>query len=328
MELQALVREYDDLANASLDEKLEHRVNSVHLRQRLGIESDHAADIFGQGRTFFHPENWSSLQGLLRVVLKATGLYRRGRDNARALRICHNEVVLSRLPSAFDGFTLLQLSDLHLDMDEAFLEILIDCLQRVEYDLCVMTGDFRAKTFGDYGPALDKMAQLVSHLQRPVYGILGNHDSIKMVPTLEEVGVRMLLNESVPLHRKGAKIYLAGIDDPHYFRVENFEKAAQGIPPEAVSVLLSHSPETYRRAAHAGFDLMLSGHTHGGQICLPGGVPLITNADCPRRFCAGPWRYQGLQGYTSVGSGASVVEVRFNCPPEISLHHLRAAPRQ
>ena len=110
--------------------------------------------------------------------------------------------------------------------------------------------------------------------------------------------------------------------------MDNFEKAAQNIPPEALAILLSHSPEPYRLAAHTGFDLMLSGHTHGGQICLPGGVALMTNADCPRRFCRGAWRYHHMQGYTSLGSGSSVVGVRFNCPPEITLHHLRAHPAQ
>ena len=106
--------------------------------------------------------------------------------------------------------------------------------------------------------------------------------------------------------------------------MDNFDKAAQHIPPDSTAILLSHSPEPYQRAAHAGFDLMLSGHTHGGQICLPGGVALMTNADCPRRFCKGAWHYHAMQGYTSVGSGSSVVGVRFNCPPAITLHHLRS----
>ncbi|HSD96826.1 MAG TPA: hypothetical protein VLB06_06745, partial [Sulfuricaulis sp.] len=90
-------------------------------------------------------------------------------------------------------------------------------------------------------------------------------------------------------------------------------------------ILLSHTPEAYRNAAHAGFRLMLCGHTHGGQICLPGGIPIITDADCPRALVAGPWMYHGLIGYTSVGAGASIVDVRLNCPPEITLHRLRCA---
>jgi len=104
--------------------------------------------------------------------------------------------------------------------------------------------------------------------------------------------------------------------------VENLEKAIQGIPDGAVSVLLSHTPETYMRAAHADFSLALCGHTHGGQICLPGGVPIIWDAKCPRGLAAGPWQYHDLIGYTSKGSGTSIVDVRLNCPPEVTLHEL------
>jgi predicted MPP superfamily phosphohydrolase len=86
--------------------------------------------------------------------------------------------------------------------------------------------------------------------------------------------------------------------------------------------LLSHTPEIYRQAAHAGFNLLLSGHTHGGQICLPGRVPITLDSVLPRRLGAGAWKHHTMDGYTSVGAGTSVVPVRFNCPPEITLHHL------
>jgi hypothetical protein len=68
---------------------------------------------------------------------------------------------------------------------------------------------------------------------------------------------------------------------------------------------------------------MLCGHTHAGQICLPGGLPLMCNARCPRAFCHGNWAYHGMSGYTSAGSGSCVVDVRLNCPPEITLHQLQ-----
>ncbi len=303
--------------------RLEKRIGRVHLQQRLGIEADHATQVFGRGRTFFHIENWYSIHTLIRLALRCTGLYGRGLRNATDIKIRHNEIILPRLPAAFDGFTVLHLSDLHLDMDSTYPTALIDRLRQVKYDLCVITGDFRVKTHGPYDAALTALAQVSRHLRGPIYAILGNHDSIRMVTGIEALGITLLINESVILERNGAFVYLAGIDDPHYFQVDNFDRAAQHIPPDAAAILLSHSPEPYQRAAHAGFDLMLSGHTHGGQICLPGGVALMTNADCPRLFCKGAWRYQTMQGYTSVGSGASVVGVRFNCPPEITLHHLR-----
>lgn len=308
--------------------RLEKRIGRVHLRQRLGIEADHATQIFGRGRTFFHIENWYSIHSFIRLILRGLGLYGRGLSNAAAIEIRHNEVILPTLPEAFDGFTLLQLSDLHLDMDSAYPAALIERLQQVDYDICVMTGDFRAKTYGDHDAAIAALAEVRPHLRGPVYAILGNHDSIRMVPGIEALDIDLLLNESIALERDGARIHLAGIDDPHYYQVDNFDRASAAIPSEDVSILLSHSPETYRHAAHADFDLMLSGHTHGGQICLPGGIALMTNADCPRRFCRGAWRHHAMQGYTSTGSGASVVGVRYNCPPEITLHHLRVRPAQ
>jgi predicted MPP superfamily phosphohydrolase len=109
------------------------------------------------------------------------------------------------------------------------------------------------------------------------------------------------------------------------YRVDNIEKAAAGIPHDEFSILISHTPEIYRQAAHAGFNLMLSGHTHGGQICLPGGIPVTLEAVLPRHMGSGPWKYHEMIGYTSVGAGSSVVPVRFNCPPEITLHHLQVA---
>ncbi len=308
--------------------RLEKRIGRVHLQQRLGIEADHANQVFGQGRTFFHIENWYLFHAFIRLSLRCLGLYRRGQRNATEIQIRRNEVVIPRLPAAFDGFTLLQLSDLHLDMDKDYPAMLIERLRQVDYDLCVMTGDFRAKTFGPYSATLAALTEVRRHLRGPIYAVLGNHDSIRMAPPIEALGITMLLNESVILERGGAFVHLAGIDDPHLYQVDNFEKAAQKIPPGAVSILLAHSPEPYQRAAHAGFDLMLSGHTHGGQICLPGGIALMTNADCPRRFCKGAWRYHTMQGYTSVGSGSSVVGVRFNCPPEITLHRLRTGSDQ
>jgi predicted MPP superfamily phosphohydrolase len=135
----------------------------------------------------------------------------------------------------------------------------------------------------------------------------------------------VLLNESVRIDRDREALYLAGIDDAHYFRTHSFYRAADHIPEGACAVLLSHTPEPYRHAAHSEFSLMLCGHTHGGQICLPGGLPILTDSDAPRRYARGPWRYRDLVGYTSVGCGSSIVDVRFNCLPEITLHRLRRA---
>ena len=142
------------------------------------------------------------------------------------------------------------------------------------------------------------------------------------VPGLEEIGIRMLLNESEAIERAGEQIHLVGIDDAHYYRVDNIEKAVSSVPAANFSILLSHTPEIYRQAAHAGFKLLLSGHTHGGQICLPGAIPIILDSVLPRRLGAGAWTHRGMVGYTSVGVGSCILPVRLNCPPEITLHRL------
>src|SRR6185295_13507364 len=174
----------------------------------------------------------------------------------------------------FDGFTLLQLSELHADMSEPAMRRLTGLLDGLDYDICVLTGDYRGPTHGPYERALAALADLCARIARPVYGVLGNHDTICMVPALERMGIRMLLNEAVVIARGDARIHLAGIDDAHYYRADNIEKAVAGIPPENFSILLSHTPEIFRQAAHADFKVILSGHTHGGQICLPGGIAL------------------------------------------------------
>jgi len=310
------------MTDSALNE-LERRLGGrVYARQRLGIETDHEAQIFGQGLNFFHIENWYSIHSLIRTVLKLTGLYWRGHANAARVRVRHNDVRSMKVPPAFDGFTLLHISDFHADISDGAMRRLEEILPDVDYDLCVLTGDYRGATFGPFDAALARMRPVLARIKQPVYGVLGNHDTIRMVPDLEAMGVRMLLNECEPIMREGASIYLAGIDDAHYFRVDNIEKAASAIPHHAYSILLSHTPEIYRQAAHAGFDLLLSGHTHGGQICLPGSFPITLSAVLPRKFGAGAWAYHHMAGYTSVGVGSAIVTVRINCLPEITLHRL------
>jgi uncharacterized protein len=310
----------------SMDEdilrKLEERLGPLHARQRLNIETDHEAQIFGQGLLSFHIENWYPVHSVIRNALKLTGLYWRGCRNTGRILVKRNDVTFKELPPLFDGFTILHLSDMHVDMNEAAMQRLIELVVDMRYDLCVLTGDYRGKNIGPFEATLDGVARVRAHLKEPVYGVLGDHDTIQMVPGLEAMGIRMLLNESEVIMRGDQQIYLAGIDDAHCFKVDNIEKAALQIPHGKFSILLSHTPEIYRQAADADFNLLLSGHTHGGQICLPGSIPIILDAVLPRRMGAGAWQYHNMTGYTSVGAGSSVVPVRLNCPPEITLHCL------
>jgi len=267
-----------------------------------------------------------SAHAVIRAALTVTGLYGRARRNAENVVLRENVVVAPRLPAAFEGFTILHLTDLHADLNPGAMARVVELVRGLRYDLAVLTGDYRGRTFGPFEPTLEGLALVRQALKEPVYGVLGNHDSVRMVPAMEEMGIRMLLNEATAIERDGERLHLAGIDDAHYFRVDNIEKAAMGLPHDEFSILLSHTPEIYRQAAHAGFDLLLAGHTHGGQICLPGSIPITLDSKLPRRLGAGAWRWHRMAGYTSVGCGSSIIAARLNCPPEITLHRLEREP--
>lgn len=303
-------------------DQLYRRHGRLHVMQRLGMEADYEAKVFGPGINFFHLENWYSIHGIIRGSLRAVGMHERGRRNALKIQLRHNDCHLPTLPKGFDGFTILHLTDLHVDMGIDTVSAIATLIKDLHYDICVLTGDYRAKTFGPYTDTLLEMNRLCGSINKDMYGVLGNHDTIRMVPGLEKSGIRMLLNENLVLRRNGDELVLVGIDDAHYYQMDNIEKACSGIDIDGFTLLLSHTPEVFRHAAHANFNLMLSGHTHGGQICLPGGYPITLDAKLPRRMGRGPWHYHGLLGYTSVGAGASIVGVRLNCLPEITLHHL------
>lgn len=303
---------------------LERRLGRLHAKLRLGIEAEHKAQIFGQGINRFHIENFRAPDYLITLFLKLTGLYARGCRNATHIRIRRNYIRSTHIPTAFDGYAILHLSDLHVDTSQAAMERVEIILREIDYDLCVLTGDYRGQTFGPYDATMAGMARICAALKRPIYGVLGNHDTVRMLPGLEQMGIRMLLNECEIIKRDGQCIYLAGIDDAHFYLADNIEKAASEIPGDAFSILLSHTPEVYEKAAHFDFNLLLSGHTHGGQICLPGRIPIILNSVLPRYMGSGAWKYRGMIGYTSVGAGSSKIPVRFNCLPEITLHYLQS----
>jgi predicted MPP superfamily phosphohydrolase len=299
------------------------RIGAEHVERRLQVEADHEAQLFGQGLIFFNLENWFSAPRVISRALKLIGLYSRAHRNADQIVIKRNVLEFSNLPQAFDNFTVLHLTDLHVDISEGAMRRLVSIIGDLQYDICVLTGDYRGKTYGPFQKSLNGINELRAKLKGPLYGVLGNHDSIHMTPSLEAMGIRMLFNEREIISRDDSQIYLAGVDDAHFYRADDIQKAATRIPSGTFSILLSHTPEIYDGAAKANFDLMLSGHTHGGQLCLPGGVPIKLEARLPRRMGAGLWHHLGMAGYTSVGVGTSLLPVRLNCPPEITLHTLR-----
>src|SRR6516165_599752 len=145
--------------NEAIFSKLEQRLGRLHAKLRLGIETDHEAQIFGQGINFFHIENWYSVHSVIRTTLKLCGLYWRGRRNAEHIVLNKNDVRCTRLPSLFDGFTILHISDTHVDMNQRAMLRLAELVSGLQYDMCVLTGDFRGKTFGPYDLALKGMAR-------------------------------------------------------------------------------------------------------------------------------------------------------------------------
>jgi uncharacterized protein len=306
--------------------ELEQRLGRLRAQQRVEIEQARELQNLGEGINPVRVPGFYLSDVVIRRFLKLTGLYWRGHRNALEIQVKHHFIKEPLIPKAFDGFTILHLSDLHTDMNQNAMGRLTNILQGISYDICVLTGDYRGKTSGPFESAIAGMMQIQASLKKPIYGVLGDHDTIRMVPALEEMGIRMLLNESETITRGNQIIHLAGIDDAHRHQADNIEEAACGIPHGEFSILLSHTPEIYRQAAHADFKLLLSGHTHGGQICLPGGIPVTLASVLPRRMGSGPWNYQGMIGYTSAGAGSSIVPVRFNCPPEITLHHLQSVP--
>ena len=170
----------DDL----LEYRLSLRLGPVHARQRLGIEREAEARVFGPDRHSFHLENITSAPRFISVCLKLAGLFRRGQHNSRRLDTAHNQFHIPGLPQAFEGFRILHLTDLHVDMDEANLQAVIRQIEPLEYDVCVLTGDYRRLTWGPIDGAMDGMARLRDAIRGKAYAVLGNHDSVRMVPGL------------------------------------------------------------------------------------------------------------------------------------------------
>ena len=265
---------------------------------------------------------------VFRALLRATGLYARGERNAQVAALRRETFAFDELPDAFDGFTILQLSDFHFEDRPGFTEMVCELLGKIETDLCVMTGDYR---FNNKAPcrcvytAVEKLLAAVKS-KHGVTAILGNNDTSGFVDGFKEMGVRMLVNEGYELQIGDASIWLAGVDDPHEFFCAGLHCALDDVPEGAFTILLAHSPELYAQAAERGIDLYLCGHTHAGQICLPRVGAPYHNARCPRKYTKGRWTHGKLQGYTTAGIGTSTVPMRFNCPPEAVLIELKRTP--
>jgi len=296
------------------------------LSRRLVKQASHWARVTSQGRGIFRLERFVSINELADFALRVSGLRGRAFRNFLDVQIVEQHWHLPNLPLQLDGFRLLQLSDLHLDLDPALAPKLIELVKQTPHDAAVITGDYRNSTDEDYGPSLASSQQLIPHLGTRRYGILGNHDFLEITWGLEEAGLPILLNEHRKVSHNGGDLYIAGVDDPHFYQTHSFEAARQGIPKGACTILLCHTPEAAEEAAAHEFDLILCGHTHAGQLCLPGGRHLVVPVHgVPIERIKGRWKCGKLQGYTSRGTGSCGLSARLNCPPEITLHLLHPA---
>jgi predicted MPP superfamily phosphohydrolase len=247
-------------------------------------------------------------------------LYHRGYRNATQIAVRGIEVDFSKLPDTFDKYRVIHLSDLHLDGDYRIEELICERIRNLEYDLCVLTGDYRQKTHGTFRQMLEPMEKIAKTTKAKdgILAVLGNHDSYLMVDSLEDMGIKVLSNETMTIHRGNEKIAVTGIDDPNYYYTDQAMRALEE-PRDGFKIVLVHTPELFDVAADNGYGLYLCGHTHGGQICLPGGIPLITHLNCARKYYRGLWRHADMKGYTSQGTGTVGIPIRFNSQSEIAL---------
>jgi predicted MPP superfamily phosphohydrolase len=272
-------------------------------------------------QTLLNFEHFFLYRVIIGLFFRLTGTYKAGLRNTLNLQVEEYCFELDNLPAAFNGLRIMFLTDLHIDGTPKLADVVIDKIKDIEVDICLFGGDYRMTTYGSIQPALRSLRRIVKQVRAKegIFGILGNHDCIEMIPDLEEAGIVALVNDAWPIARQEERIWLAGIDDPHFYKTHNLPLTFAKINDNEFSLLLSHSPEVCEEAVPYQPDFCLCGHTHGGQICLPGQIPIFTHCPAPRALCNGQWQYKGMSGFTSRGVGASGVPLRFNCPGEIAI---------
>lgn len=275
----------------------------------------------------FHIINLTFIIFMVKWTIKLLQLWNRGMRNAEQLQITPCTMTLPDLPPQFDGYRILFASDLHIEGINALHERMIEQASHESYDICLLGGDYRLGNKGSSVTAIEHLSKLIPALRKKsrVIGILGNHDEYEIGKQLESLGVEMLINENRMIEKDGARIYFCGVDDSNYYAAHDLAQAMEGITEPAFKIIMSHSPDIYQEAADAGFAVYLAGHTHGGQLCLPGRIPVITETSAGRRFVHGHWQYRQMHGFTCAGAGCSALPIRFNCPPEMVLLTLRRA---
>ncbi|MBM3262765.1 MAG: metallophosphoesterase [candidate division Zixibacteria bacterium] len=298
---------------------LSPEARALHLETRRRKEAEvyhhHACTWYSR---WFDAGRW------LRIVLKLTGLTRWAERNMLAIDVHSHVFTFDDLPESFHGFRIMHLSDLHIDAHPGLASAVAVALREFDADVCLITGDYRFGVIESSGSLNQALATVVRNIrtQAGAIGVMGNHDTTEDADTLTDLGVRVLLNESVEIRRNGESLWVSGVDESRDFKCHDLDRALSATPNDAFSILLCHHPDLCEEAARRGVDLYLCGHTHGGQFCFPVVGPVVTKTDVPRRFVSGKWRYEEMTGYTSRGLGVSGALARMNCPPEIALIEL------
>jgi hypothetical protein len=254
--------------------------------------------------------------------------------------VTHHEFVLPGLAPGMNGMRIVQLSDIHLDeyTEPYFLRQVIDRVNQLQPDMVFLTGDYISDILGNRKFATGaawQCAEILHEIQcKMTYAILGNHDVAvdagEVTTALNANGIIVLRNEYLPLDLNGGRIWLAGLDDV----VEGRPNIDRTIPasirnrPNEPVVLLSHAPDyadvLLKHPAAKSVSVILSGHTHGGQVRLP----FFGAVDLPvwgRKYVEGAYQVGSMHLYVNRGIGTIGVPFRFNCPPEITVHTLRSA---
>jgi uncharacterized protein len=258
----------------------------------------------------------------------ASGFSRFAREalaEANSITIEKVKIHLKRLPREFDGFRIVHLSDIHHSPFTGLDHIsrVVEVSNYLKQDLFALTGDYVSHHSEYIAPVAEVLAKLKA--EHGIYACLGNHDhwtDAELVTHLfRGEGINVLINEGFRFRARGGQFWLAGVDDLMAGKTD-VRAALQGSRADEFKLLLAHNPQIIRRAAWHGVDLMLSGHTHGGQVKLRDEEKRLLPR---RRLSSGlHWRKE-TQVYITRGIGTVVAPIRYQCPPEISLLELRSA---
>lgn len=240
----------------------------------------------------------------------------------------HRRIVVKGWPRALAGFRVGHLSDFHCDSDRAVDRAAQSArtLAALKPDVVCLTGDYVTTNAQKWAPLCAGALAPLADLDCSVYAVLGNHDHWAGLPhlvagSLRDIGINVLENHTVPL-RGDRSVWLVGLGD---LCVQKTDCAAalRRVPTNAVKILLIHEPD-YADAAPAGFALQLSGHSHGGQIKLPGLPPLHT-PKYARRYREGLEHGPRHPIYVTRGIGTMGIPMRFGCPPEVTVLEIHPA---